>query len=52
MRVPEIYMGLEAGLLVEIFWVSKLARKEGEPTEVGGEHIALPSRMQGPVSTQ
>lgn len=47
-REHEIYMGLEAGLLARIFW----AGKGGEPSEVEGKHVTLPTHMQGPVPIQ
>lgn len=42
-RGPKTYMGLQASLLVSIFWASKLTEKGGETNEVGDEHVALPT---------
>lgn len=47
-REHETYMELEAGLLAGIFW----AGKGGEPSEVGSEHVILPTHMQGLVPIQ
>ena len=51
-RDLKLTWGLRRAFLVGILEAGKLAGKGGEYSEVGGEHVALLTRMQGPVPTQ
>lgn len=50
-RYVNIIWGLRRAFSVGIFWAGKLVGKGGKSGEMRGEHVVLPTRMQGSVPT-